>query len=104
MTLCHGWPCTSHTSENDLDPDDATEAEAEAADAFDFALLCSCNHTIITSGLFSTWGAKWTGGEYITEYGSIVPPEVNDAIEAETTGKESSFVYGANTGDPEGQY
>jgi len=93
---------TGHTSENDLDPDDATEAEAEAADAFDFALLCSCNHTIITSGLFSTWGAKWTGGEYITEYGSIVPPEVNDAIEAETTGKESSFVYGANTGDPEG--
>ena len=61
-------------------------------------------HTIITSGLFSTWGAKWTGGEYITEYGSIVPAEVNDAIEAETAGKESSFVYGANTGDSEGQY
>ena len=96
MTLYH-----SHTSENDLDPDDAAEVEAEA-DAFDFALLCSCNHTIITSGLFSTWGAKWTGGEYITEYGSIVPAEVNDAIEAETAGKESSFVYGANTGDPEG--
>ena len=48
--------------------------------------------------------AKWTGREYITEYGSIVPLEVNDAIEAETTGKETSFVYGANTGDPEGQY
>jgi len=37
-------------AENDLD--DAGSESAAEDDAFDFALLCSCNHTIITSGLF----------------------------------------------------
>ena len=85
---------------------DSTLEEQQEDAATDFALLCSCNHTIITNGLFSHWGAKWTGGEYYTEYGSIVPSEVNEAIEVETvkSAKDQSFIYGANTGDPEGQF
>ena len=42
---------------------------------------------------------------YRASFGSIVPNEVNDAIEEELReqGKtQKSFVYGANTGDPEG--
>lgn len=79
-------------------------SDDEAGDAFDFALLCQCNHSIITRGAFSTWVADWSGGEYYTEYGSIVPNEVNNAIEAEGKGQNSeSFIYGsATTGEAEG--
>lgn len=69
-------------------------------DAFDFALLCHCNHSIISRGAFSTWIADWSGGEFYTEYGSIVPNEVNEAIEVEE--KKESFIYGAKSGDAEG--
>ena len=49
----------------------------------------------------------WTGGEYYTEYGSIVPNEINDIINEEfilekKRNGDESFVYGANTGDAEG--
>ena len=77
-------------------------------EAFDFALLCQCNHTIISRGAYSSWVGHWTGGEYYTEYGSIVPNEVNDAIEEElreqNAGKtqQKSFVYSNGVRDPEG--
>jgi hypothetical protein len=81
----------------------------EDNDAYDFALLCSCNHTIVTRGAFSNWVAMWAGGEYYSEYGSIVPNEVNDALEEELAaqrkreGSAGSLVYGsAQTGEPEG--
>ena len=41
--------------------------------AYDLALLSSCNHTIISRGTFTMWIALLTPGEYMTEYGSIVP-------------------------------
>ena len=41
--------------------------------AYDFALLTSCNHTIISRGTFSMFIALLTPGEYMTEYGVIVP-------------------------------
>ena len=44
--------------------------------AYDFALLTSCNHTIISRGTFSMWIALLTPGEYMTEYGAIVPPHL----------------------------
>ncbi len=73
---------------------------------FDFTLLCHCNHSIISRGSFSNWIADWTGGEYYTEYGSIVPNEINDAIEEElrqSGQKSQTFVYGdSKTGDTEG--
>ena len=51
------------------------------------------------------WSHK--GGEYYTEYGSIVPNEINEIITEEANlerkkSGEESFVYGANTGDAEG--
>ena len=83
----------------------------EENDAFDFALLCHCNHTIITRGAFSLWVAQWTGGEYYTEYGSLVPNEVNDDIheqaailrkrEKNSDGQES-FLYASESGDLDG--
>ena len=29
--------------------------------SFDFALLCQCNHTIISRGAFTYWISLWTG-------------------------------------------
>ena len=46
--------------------------------AYDFALLTSCNHTIISRGSFSMWISLLTPGEYMTEYGAIVPPNLLD--------------------------
>ena len=51
----------------DQDPDAA---------GHDLALLASCNHTIITRGTYSLWAALLSGGEYFTEYGTIVPPDL----------------------------
>ena len=39
----------------------------------DFALLSSCNHTIITHGSLGLWAAFLAGGEIYTEYGAIIP-------------------------------
>ncbi len=39
----------------------------------DFALLSSCNHTIVTHGSFGLWAAFLAGGEIYTEYGAIIP-------------------------------
>jgi Glycosyl transferase family 11 len=36
----------------------------------------SCNHTIITRGTFTMWAAVLAGGEYYTEYGTIIPQEM----------------------------
>ena len=44
--------------------------------AYDLALLSNCNHTIVSRGTFSLWVAMLAGGEYYTEYGSIVPPHL----------------------------
>ena len=48
--------------------------------AHDLAIFLKCNHTIITRGAMSKWAAILAGGEYYTEYGSIVPNSVNDNI------------------------
>ena len=59
-------------------------------------------------GAFSYWASLWTGGEYYTEYGSIVPHEVNDIINEEANlerkrNGDEAFVYGSSkTGDAEG--
>jgi hypothetical protein len=45
---------------------------------YDLALLTSCNHTIISRGTYSMWVALLAGGEYYTEYGSIVPPHLQE--------------------------
>ena len=47
---------------------------------YDLAILARCNHTIITRGMMSRWGATLAGGEFYTEYGPIVPHEVYDEI------------------------
>ncbi|XP_059089721.1 galactoside alpha-(1,2)-fucosyltransferase 1-like [Tigriopus californicus] len=39
----------------------------------DLALLASCNATILSRGTFSIWAAILSGGEYYTEFGTIVP-------------------------------
>ena len=37
------------------------------------ALLATCNHTILTHGTFGHWASYLNGGEFYSEYGSIVP-------------------------------
>ena len=44
--------------------------------AFDLSVLVNANHTIITRGTYSMWGAMLCGGEYYTEYGTIVPTDL----------------------------
>ena len=46
------------------------------ASVYDFALLVNCNHTIITRGTYSMWIALLAGGEYYSEYGPIMPPDL----------------------------
>ena len=40
---------------------------------YDLSLLARSNHTIVTRGTFSMWGAVLCGGEYYGPYGPIVP-------------------------------
>ena len=72
-------------------------------------MICSLLHCISNCiGAFSYWASLWTGGEYYTEYGSIVPHEVNDIINEEAMlerkrNGDEAFVYGSSkTGDAEG--
>ena len=52
--------------------------EGEDSIAFDLAILTSSNHSIISRGTFSMWGAMLCGGEYYTEYGVIVPTDLQE--------------------------
>ena len=38
----------------------------------DLAILAACNHTIISQGLFGTWGAFLAGGDVYSTYGVMV--------------------------------
>ena len=50
-------------------------ADPDAA-AYDLALMVNCNHTIITRGTYTMWAAMLAGGEYYSEYGVIMPPDL----------------------------
>ncbi len=52
------------------------DSDSDESVGFDLAVLTSSNHTIISRGTFSMWGAMLSGGEYYTEYGAIVPTEL----------------------------
>ena len=58
----------------------AKETQKEIGDpeaaVFDFALLVNCNHTLITRGTYAMWIALLAGGEYYSEYGPIMPPDL----------------------------
>jgi galactoside 2-L-fucosyltransferase 1/2 len=38
----------------------------------DLALLAACSHTVISQGLFGTWGAYLAGGDVYSTYGVMV--------------------------------
>ena len=59
-----------------LDEKTRKEVVDPDAAAFDLALLVNCNHTIITRGTYTMWIAMLAGGEYYSEYGVIMPPDV----------------------------
>ena len=40
--------------------------------------MASCNHSIMTWGSFSMWGTFLAGGEYYSQYGVIVPKELQE--------------------------
>ena len=63
-------PSFHYTENGRFADDDLSKA------AYDFALLTSCNHTIISRGTYTMWIALLTPGEYMTEYGTIVPPHM----------------------------
>eukprot|EP00095_Tigriopus_kingsejongensis_P007597 maker-scaffold417_size177606-snap-gene-0.46 protein:Tk07597 transcript:maker-scaffold417_size177606-snap-gene-0.46-mRNA-1 annotation:"galactoside 2-alpha-l-fucosyltransferase 2" len=49
------------------------DPDEELAIGTDLALLAACNATILSRGTFSIWAAILSGGEYYTEFGTIVP-------------------------------
>ena len=63
-------PTFHNTKEGIFMDDDLNKA------AYDLALLSSCNHTVVSRGTYSMWIAMISPGEYYTEYGAIVPPEL----------------------------
>ena len=54
------------------------DGDSDEAIGRDLALLASCNHTVVTWGTFSMWVATLSGGEYYTQYGVIVPKEIQE--------------------------
>ena len=40
---------------------------------YDFVLLTSCEHSIVSRGSFTLWVAIINGGEYYNEYGPVIP-------------------------------
>lgn len=54
------------------------EDHDQEAAVYDLALLTNCNHTVISRGTYSMWVALLSGGEYYTEYGTIVPPHLQE--------------------------
>ena len=76
--------------ENDLffpgsDSHDSLEDEGR-----DLGLLARCDHMIVTRGEFTYWAAHLAGGEFYTEYGSVVPNAVLDKIEEESRSNHDS--------------
>ena len=63
-------PTFHNTKEGIFMDDDLSKA------AYDLALLSSCNHTVVSRGTYSMWIAMICPGEYYTEYGAIVPPDL----------------------------
>ena len=59
-----------------LDKQTRKEIVDPDAAVYDFALLVNCNHTIITRGTYSMWIAILAKGEYYSEYGPIMPPDL----------------------------
>ena len=59
-----------------LDKETQMEIVDPDAAAYDLALLVNCNHTIITRGTYTMWIAMLAGGEYYSEYGPIMPPDL----------------------------
>ena len=62
-----GQNLDNETGKDLVDPDAA---------AYDLALLVNCNHTIVTRGTYTMWIALLAGGEYYTEFGPIMPPDL----------------------------
>ena len=54
------------------------EPEDEFLIGVDFAILSSCNHSIVSRGTFSLWSSFLAGGERHNEYGTEVPEEFLD--------------------------
>ena len=48
---------------------------------YDFVLLTSCQHAVVSRGSFTLWVATLTGGEYYTEHGVVIPNHMLDALE-----------------------
>merc|ERR1719278_533280 len=40
---------------------------------YDFVLITSCNHTVISRGTYSMWMGLLSPGEIYTEYGAVIP-------------------------------
>ena len=59
-----------------LDKETGKEIVDPDAAAYDLALMVNCNHTIITRGTYTMWAAMLAGGEYYSEYGVIMPPDL----------------------------
>ena len=52
--------------------DDMTKA------AYDFILMASCNHTVISRGTYSMWIGLLSPGEIYTEYGAVIPSSIQE--------------------------
>ena len=45
---------------------------------YDFVLVTSCNHTVISRGTYSMWIGLLSSGEIYTEYGAVIPPSMQE--------------------------
>ena len=54
------------------------DGDEESGIGFDLAVLAHSNHTIMSRGTFSMWGAILCGGEQYSEYGTIVPTSLQE--------------------------
>ncbi len=67
--------------------DRSLNADAESV-GLDLAVLSSCNHSVTTWGTFGMWAALLSGGEYYSQYGVIVPGDIQNIDKEEQRRKK----------------
>ena len=54
------------------------DGDEDSGIGFDLSVLAHSNHTVMSRGTFSMWGAILCGGEQYSEYGTIVPTSLQE--------------------------
>lgn len=76
ITYLERWSPSKHCLSGDVFF--VGDGDEESGIGFDLAVLAHSNHTIMSRGTFSMWGAILCGGEQYSEYGTIVPTSLQE--------------------------